>query len=143
MYLSTNSFAAFSGTMLGGFFIDADHLVDQLWSIINGAPHTKKSSALQAQQKGLRGWMARYLYRRKLTRLPLIFHSYELMAVLCYLTLTLRTPFLVGLSVGYFLHIALDLFRHHKEFLSPLFYSIFFRMAKGFRRDLLVKAEYR
>jgi hypothetical protein len=142
LYLSTKSFAVVTGTMLGGFFIDADHLFDQLWSIYNGAPHTKKSSALIAQQKSLRGWIARYVHRRKLTRLPLIFHSYELMVALLLFTLAWRTPFLIGLLIGYLLHIALDLYRHYHEFRSPFFYSIFFRMAQGFRRDRLVKSEY-
>ena len=128
--------------MLGGFFIDADHVVDQLWSIYKGAPHTTNSSALAAQQKDVRGWLARYLHRRKLTRLPLIFHSYELVAALFLVTLFLRTPFWVGVFVGYLLHLALDLYRHYNEFRSPLFYSISFRLAHGFRRDRLVKSRY-
>jgi hypothetical protein len=142
MYLSTESVAAFTGTMLGGFFIDADHLIDQLWSIYNGAPHTKNSSSLAAQQKGFLGWLARYLHRRKLTRLPLVFHSYELMAALFLIALLLRTPFLAGLFVGYLLHLALDICRHYKEFRSPFFYSISYRLIHGFRRDRLVKSLY-
>jgi hypothetical protein len=142
LYLSTKSIAAFTGTMLGGFFIDADHLVDQLWSIYKGAPHTKNSSALAAQQNGIRGWLARYLHRRKLTRLPLIFHSYELVAALFVITLLLRTPFLTGLFVGYLLHLALDLYRHFDEFRSPFFYSLSYRLKHGCRRDRLVKSLY-
>jgi hypothetical protein len=141
-YLSTQSFTAFAGTMLGGFFIDADHVVDQLWSIYHRAPHTKKASALAAEQKGFKGWIARYVHRRKLTRLPLIFHSYELMMVLSVCTLIWRTPFFTGLLAGYVLHILLDLYRHYTEFRSLFFYSIFFRMAKAFRRDSLIKSEY-
>ena len=142
LYLSTQSFTVVAGTMLGGFFIDADHVVDQLWSIYHGAPHTKKAAALAARQKGLKGWVARFVYRRKLTRLPLIFHSYELMTVLLICTLIWRTPFFTGLLAGYVLHILLDLYRHHTEFRSPFFYSIFFRMTQGFRRDSLIKSDY-
>lgn len=142
LYLSTKSIAAFTGTLIGGFFIDADHLVDQLWSIYNGAPHTKRSSALAAQEKGLRGWTAHFLHRRKLTRLPLIFHSYELMVALLLLTLKRPTAFLIGLLVGYFLHLALDLYKHYDEFRSPFFYSFFFRLGRGFRRERLVKSDY-
>jgi hypothetical protein len=142
LYLSTQSVSVFAGTMLGGFFIDADHVVDQLWSIYHGAPHTRKASAVAAEQNSFRGWIARYIYRRKLTRLPLIFHSYELMTVLLISTLVWRTPFLTGLLAGYVLHLLLDLYKHHNEFRSPFFYSIFFRMTKGFRRDSLIKSEY-
>lgn len=128
--------------MLGGFLIDADHVVDQLWSIYNGAPHTRKASALAAGQKGFGGWVARYLHRRKLTRMPLIFHSYELLLGLIVATWIWPTPFFKGVSAGYLLHILLDLYRHHNEFRSPFFYSLLFRMARGFRRDSLIKSDY-
>jgi hypothetical protein len=141
-YFSTQSFTALAGVMLGGFIIDADHVFDQLWSIYHGAPHTKRASALAAQQRSFSGWVARYVHRRKLTRLPLIFHAYELMFGLFICTWVWPTPFLQGLSAGYLLHILLDLFRHHNEFRSPFFYSLFFRMAQGFRRDSLIKSDY-
>jgi hypothetical protein len=142
-YISSRSPAAFAGVMIGGFMIDADHVVDQLWSIYHGAPHTHSSSAMAAKQGGLRGWIARFIRRRKLTRMPLILHSYELMLLLFASTFIWRTAFLLGLSLGYLLHILLDLYRHHNEFLSPFFYSIFFRMARGFRRERLIKSDYR
>ncbi|HWO02912.1 MAG TPA: hypothetical protein VNS63_26960, partial [Blastocatellia bacterium] len=84
----------------------------------------------------------RYLQRRKLVRLPLIFHSYELLVVLIAWTANTGTPFLVGLLSGYVLHLALDLIRHHREFVSPLFYSLSYRLAHGFRRERLIKPEY-
>jgi hypothetical protein len=143
LYSLTHSYESFIGTMLGGFFIDADHVVDQLWSIYEEAPHNRKSSALAPQEKGFRGWLAHYIRRRKLVRMPLIFHSYELIIVLTALTIYLRTPFLIGLLVGYVLHISLDLYRHHNEFRSSLFYSLLYRLAKGCRRDSLIKGEYR
>lgn len=141
-YYSTQSPAAFAGVMIGGFFIDADHVVDQLWSIYHGAPHTRKASALLAEQKDLTGWIARYLHRRKLTRMPLILHSYELMLLLFLCTLIWPTPFFQGLSAGYLLHILLDLYKHYNEFRSPFFYSLFFRMTQGFRRESLIKSDY-
>jgi hypothetical protein len=141
-YFILHSPAAFFGTLVGGFFIDADHVVDQLWSIYEGAPHTRKSSALASQQQGVRGWMARYIRRRKLVRLPLIFHSYELLIVLTTLAISLQTPLIIGLLVGYALHLALDIYKHHHEFRSALFYSILYRLAKGFRRDRMIRHEY-
>ena len=80
--------------------------------------------------------------RRKLIRLPLIFHSYELAVALAAVTLYYKTPFLIGLLGGYVLHLALDLWRHYHELQSPLFYLLGYRLWHRFRRDSLVKADY-
>ena len=138
LYWATGSSVALAGSMLGGFFIDSDHVIDQLWSITKGAPFTKGS----APNKAGSGWAARYLRRRKLVRLPLIFHSFELLAVLIILAAYFRTPFLIGLTSGYALHLSLDLVRHYHEFRSPFFYLILYRSSQGFRRDRLIKPEY-
>ena len=58
------------------------------------------------------------------------------------LTLGLSTPFLIGLLIGYVLHLALDMMRHHHEFRSPLFYLLTYRLTRRFRRDQLIKPEY-
>ncbi len=138
LYWATGSSAALAGSMLGGFFIDSDHVIDQLWSIVKGAPLTKES----ASNKASRGWFTRYVRRRKLVRLPLIFHSFELLAALIILTVYFRTPFLIGFTSGYALHLSLDLIRHYHEFRSPFFYLILYRSLHGFRRDRLIKSEY-
>ncbi|HKP85603.1 MAG TPA: hypothetical protein VJZ26_05885 [Blastocatellia bacterium] len=136
LYWATGSSAALAGSMLGGFFIDGDHIFDQLWSIRKGAPDTND------RKRGARGWASRYLRRRKLLRLPLIFHSFELLAALIALTVYFRTPFLIGFAIGYALHLALDLARHHHEFRSPFFYLLLYRLSQRFRRDRLIKPEY-
>jgi hypothetical protein len=86
--------------------------------------------------------MGNILRPRKLVRLPLVFHSYELLVVIGCLTVALRTPFLIGILVGYVLHLVLDLMRHHHEFRSPLFYLLSYRLKQRFRRDQLIKPEY-
>ena len=139
LYWATGSVAAPAGAMIGGFLIDADHLIDQFWSIKYGAPFRRE---LNPGSNAALTWPVKLFRPRKLLRLPLVFHSYELLAVISVITLTLRTPFLLGLSSGYVLHIALDLMRHHHEFLSPLFYLFSYRLTRGFRRDLLIKTEY-
>lgn len=141
LYWATGSSAALSGAMLGGFAVDADHVVDQWWSIRRGAGLSSGKAAADATA-GKTWWFARYFQRRKLVRLPLIFHSYELLVVLVVLTANARTSFLVGLLAGYVLHLALDLARHHHEFVSPLFYSLSYRLAQGFQRERLIKPEY-
>jgi hypothetical protein len=99
--------------MLGGYLIDADHIIDQLWSIRHGAPLRRpvkhRSGMLKAA--GTRAWLADQVRPRKLLRLPLILHSYELLAAVAVLTLALSTPFLLGLLTGYVLHLALDMLR--------------------------------
>ena len=143
--LATGSSAALAGALLGGFFIDSDHVFDQLWSIREGAPLTLRAARRQARnpdESGGRAWFTRYFRRRKLVRLPLVFHSYELLALLTVMTLTWRTPFLIGLTAGYALHLACDLVRHYHEFRSPFFYLLVYRWFRRFRRDRLVKPEY-
>jgi hypothetical protein len=144
LYWATGSSASLAGAMLGGYLIDADHIIDQLWSIRHGAPLRRpvkhRSGTLKAA--GMRAWLADRVRPRKLLRLPLIFHSYELLAVVALLTLGLSTPFLLGLLTGYVLHLSLDMLRHHHEFRSPLFYLLTYRLSRRFRRDQLIKPEY-
>src|SRR5262245_4667920 len=139
LYWITGSSNALAGAMVGGFMIDADHVIDQLWSMRKGAP-LLRNSAVKASSSS--GFIKRYFVRRKLLRLPLIFHSYELMCVLAVTTLLLRTPFLIGLLAGYVLHLSLDLARHYNEFQSPFFYLISYRLSHRFRRERLIRPEY-
>lgn len=143
LYWATGSGAALVGSVAGGFLIDSDHFIDQLWSIRHGAPFRRELPAVGDRTAGSgRAWFNNYLRPRKLLRLPLIFHSYELLSVIILLTLILKTPFMIGLASGYVLHVALDLIRHHHEFRSPLFYLFLYRMLHGFRRDRLIKPQY-
>ena len=82
LYWSSGSPAALMGAMTGGFLIDSDHLIDQLWSIRLGAPHMRGASGSGPKKAPAIPWFERYIRRRKLLRMPLIFHSYELLAAL-------------------------------------------------------------
>ena len=140
LYFATDAVSAILGALLGGFLIDADHIVDQVWSIRDGAP---RPSRQEATQSGWKGWFSYYFRRRKLTRLPLVFHSLELLLLLALATYLIRTPFAIGFFSGYVLHIGLDFWRHQHEFLSPFFYCFAYRFRRRFRRELMIKAEYR
>ena len=146
LYFVTSSEAAIAGAMIGGFLIDADHILDQLWSIYRGAPHSRKLPADEAsrrlQEGGAQAWFLRYARRRKLVRLPLVFHSGELLIALSIVTALIPLPFLIGLITGQALHLLLDFIRHRHEFRSPFFYLLSYRLFHGFRRDRLVKPEY-
>jgi len=145
LYWATGSSAGLAGALVGGFLIDSDHIVDQLWSIRHGAPFRREpatTDAANTMDRGARAWLVNHLRPRKLLRLPLIFHSYELLAAIATMTIYLRTPFLIGALTGYVLHLLLDFLRHHREFRSPFFYLISYRLSQGFRRDRLIKADY-
>lgn len=144
LYWATGSSAAVAGAMAGGFLIDSDHVIDQLWSIRHGAPFRRKQRQGEGggAHRGMRAWVTNHFGARKLLRLPLIFHSYELLAVIAIMTGYFRTPFLIGLLSGYVLHLSLDLLRHHHEFRSPFFYFVSYRLFHGFRREEMIKADY-
>jgi hypothetical protein len=142
LYWATGSATALAGSMVGGFLIDSDHVIDQLWSIRHKAPFRKQPSTDDLRTRTRGNWLANILRPRRLVRLPLVFHSYELLSMLILLTVVLRTPFLIGLLTGYILHLALDMIRHHHEFRSPLFYLLSYRLRHRFRRDELIKPEY-
>jgi hypothetical protein len=144
LYWSTGSASALTGAMIGGFLIDSDHVIDQIWSIRYGAPfrRPRHGDEIDNRPESPIRWVMNLLRPRKLLRLPLVFHSYELLVLIIIITLVLRTPFLIGLLAGYVLHLSLDMIRHHREFNSPFFYLISYRLAQGFRRDCLIKREY-
>lgn len=167
LWLATRSSSALVGAIVGGVLIDADHVFDHFWSIRHGAPYrrpAKKAAELQSSESSTSSTMpstissnlpsnlssnlywldsARDWFRlRKLVRLPLIFHSYELLTAAIVAAVILRTPAILGLVTGYALHLALDLIRHHHEFRSPAFYLLSYRLTVGFRRDRLIKPEY-
>jgi hypothetical protein len=169
LYYVTGSANAAAGVLVGGFLIDADHLLDQLWSIKRASPHMggsrprvedaapsdpavggsaanstgrDRSGTSTARSRGASAWYHKYVRRRKLVRLPLIFHSYELLALIALTALMLRTWFITGLLAGYVLHLSLDFIRHAHELRSPLFYSLLYRLSRGFKRERLIRKEY-
>jgi len=142
LYWSSGSASSLAGAMIGGFLIDSDHLIDQMWAVHLGAPHMRGKAEGARTGITARPWFERYVKRRKLLRMPLIFHSYELLVALTAIAVSVRSPFLIGLGAGYALHLALDLGRHHHEFRSPLFYLLIYRMALGFERKKLIKPDY-
>ena len=144
LYWATGAGEALVGTMIGGFLIDADHILDQLWSIHRSAPYNRKPAddVKAGEPGGARAWIRRYVRRRKLLRLPLVFHSLELLIALSVITAISPAPFMIGLITGQALHLSLDFYRHYREFRSPLFYLLSYRMVHGFRRDRLIKPEY-
>lgn len=147
LWWATGSSSALLGAVIGGVLIDADHVIDQIWSIRHRAPCVKAAGTrvgvATAGPAGERqSSPVDWFRRRRLIRLPLVFHSYELLATAIVVGAVVRTPMVLGLVTGYAVHITLDLIRHHHEFRSPLFYLLLYRLSLGFRRDRLIKPEY-
>ena len=95
-YQKTQSVSGTVVCFLSGIFIDIDHFFDY-WI-------AKKKVSLS--YKGLKAYCA----REKAGKLYLIFHSYELLALLWYFVLTMpQLPMVwLGLAVGTSAHIMLD-----------------------------------
>src|SRR5262249_21367627 len=113
----------------------------------HGAPYTRRAQMglgppVAGSSIGTPGTLADWFRRRKVIRLPLIFHSCELLTGALLLAMIIRTPLLLGLVTCYALHITLVLIRHHHEFRSRFFYVLIYRLRVGFRRDRLIKPEF-
>jgi len=146
--LATKSPVPIGAALIGGFAIDADHLIDQVWSNAvarrtgrNKSPDRETGNSGEGKNL-IAGGIVRLIKRRPLLRLPLVFHSYELLLVALVVLAFYRTPFIEGLVIGYALHLSLDWIRHHHEFQSPMFYLIAYRASRGFDRNRLIKPEY-
>ena len=143
LWYLTGSEMSMVGALVGGLGIDADQLIDQLWSIKSNAPLAKpKRRPCASGLSRETGLFERFVRRRKLVRLPLVFHAYELLVILAAVSWFVRTPFLIGLFAGYSLHLLLDFIRHQHEFRSKLFYLTSYRLMHRFRRDRLIRSDY-
>ena len=71
-------------------------------------------------------------------RIVLVLHSYELFGLLCVVSYYLDSAVLRGILWGAGLHLLLDQIGNTRTYgLSPWFYLMGYRFAKGFRRDKL------
>ena len=53
LYWATGSVTAFTGAIIGGFLIDSDHIIDQMWSIRYGAPFRRpERDGMESRPKG-------------------------------------------------------------------------------------------
>src|SRR5262249_19441758 len=91
-----------SSMALVGAVIDGDHLLDHFWSIRYGAPYARAKPAGAAPADAANSPPVQsssdWWRRRKLVRLPLIFHSYELLVAALILAGIARTPLVVGIA---------------------------------------------
>jgi len=124
--VTTGSLPISAGIVLGGFLIDVDHAIDYV---------------LFDRQRNLRpAAFLRYYMEGRARRAVLMLHSYELLAVLAWLTWRLDSSLLAGYVFGAVMHLGLDL-RYNGE-LTPrsivAFYSFAYRLAHRFDARVLL-----
>jgi hypothetical protein len=109
-----------AGLAIGGFWIDADHVVDYV--LFEGRRDLRPGAFLRHYSEG------------HMRRTVLALHSWELFAVLAALAWSSGTSWLVGYVAGGLMHLALDLVFNGR--LTPhsivLFYSFAYRAAHRF-----------
>ena len=114
------SLALTAGIAAGGFLIDVDHGLDYL--VFEG-------------QRDLRpGTFLRYHLERRMKRVVLALHSYELFAGLGFLAWWLDVPALWGYLMGALMHLALDITFNGELIPRSIsaFYSFTYRLAHRF-----------
>ena len=123
VYAYSRSFPEAASCLVSGVLIDLDHVIDFL--LFSG----ERFSPMKFYS-----WCTVGCWQR----ITLIFHSYELFGILCVVAYYLDIVVLWGMVWGAGLHLLLDQLGNIRTFrLSPWFYLLGYRIAKGFRRDKL------
>lgn len=128
---ATGSVPLAAGTVLGGFFIDVDHMVDYV--------------LVERRRELTPAAFLRYYTLGRVRRVVLALHSYELFLALAVLAWWLDSAWLAGYLVGGAMHLGLDIVFNGR--LTPknifAFYSFAFRWAHGFDAQALFGSEPR
>jgi hypothetical protein len=123
VYAYSRSAPEAASCLVGGVLIDLDHVVD--FHLFSGERFTLANFF---------SWYNEDRWRK----ITLVFHSYELFVILCAVAYYLDSAVLRGMVWGAGLHLLLDqLANPGRVRLSPWFYLMGYRIAKGFRRDRL------
>ena len=128
-YAATGSFLTVAGVFLGGVLIDVDHLLEY-WLDEGFNVRIKEFFAY-----GNQGGTSRFLF---------IFHSYEVIIILILCSFALPVKAIIwSVIAGMSVHLVLDyiniLNKLGYRWYSCIIFSFFFRLALGFRRDLIEK----
>ena len=126
VYALTGSAALVAGVIAGGFLIDVDHVLDYV--VVEGQRDLRPSAFL------------RYYSEQRMSRVALVLHSYELLALLVALAWVTNWVPLWGYVLGVTLHLPLDIFFNGRMLSRNLvpFYSIAYRWRLGFRAGPLL-----
>ncbi len=123
IYAYSRSVPEAASCLVGGVLIDLDHVVD--FHLFSG------------ERFSLTNFFS-WCNESRWQRLTVIFHSYELLGILCAIAYYLDNAVLRGIIWGAGLHLLLDQIGNLRTFrLSPWFYLLGYRIVMGFRRDKL------
>ena len=123
LYAYSRSVPTAVSCLVSGVLIDLDHVVD--FHLFSG------------ERFSLTNFFS-WCNESRWQRITLIFHSYELFGILCAVAYYLDNAVLRGIVWGAGLHLLLDQLGNPRTVrLSPWFYLLGYRIAKGFRRDKL------
>ncbi len=126
LYLCLKSLPGAIGCFTVGVFIDLDHFHDYL-------VHSRFRPASLKQFFDV-------CHNMKLSKLYLVFHSYEIILLLFLAGfLTGWSDLTIGITTGFIVHLVVDELTNKKKYaLNPLFYFFIYRLIKGFSKELLV-----
>ena len=120
-----HSWGGTAACFLSGIFIDLDHIID-FWIAKKRFPRQYRD-------------LYSFCTNEKAGKLHLIFHSYELLAVLWFLCVFYKwNPVWLGLTIGMTLHIILDAMTNS---LRPLVYFLTYRIRHDFSKASTFPAE--
>lgn len=123
IYAYSRSVPEAASCLVSGVLIDLDHVVD--FHIFSG------------ERFSLTNFFS-WCNESRWQRLTVIFHSYELLGILCAVAYYMDSAVLRGIVCGAGLHLLLDQLGNLRIFrLSPWFYLLGYRIVMGFRRDKL------
>lgn len=125
VYIIYKSIPAFITSLIGGIFIDVDHLVD--YYIHRG---------IDLRIKRFFNWC----YRNEWETLIIFFHSIELIFIL-WITISMFNLglFWIGLAIGVSQHLILDILVN-REIINAVSYFFIFRCIKGFRKEYIMRS---
>ncbi len=116
VFLIFKSWIIFTSSLISGVLIDCDHIIDYFWEF-------RKRFRVKE--------FFDVHYKRKILFFMVIFHSWELLALLSICAFSMSwNPWIVGITIGFTQHIILD--QTFNKYPNRLKYFFFWRLKNGF-----------
>ena len=131
LFAVTQSALIAVSAFLSGVLIDLDHLIDFL--------------LFSEERFSIQGFFS-WFDEMKWQKVTLLFHSYEVYALLCVAALFYPNPVLLGILLGSGLHLVLDQIglrgfgRRWNVRFAPMYYFLSYRYSVGFRKSGLLRS---
>lgn len=127
LYYICNSFSIFISSLIGGIFIDVDHLLD--YYLYNG---------MDLRISNFFNWC----YKKQWDTLIVFFHSIELLFAFWIVIMVFNLgTFWIGLAIGVSQHLVLDMIVNGRQ-INVFSYFFIFRFINGFRKEYIMRENY-